>query len=250
MRLEGKRTLVTGAGRGIGAAVARRFSKEGARVAVLDIKGDTADKTVSEIAGAISLHTDICDEAAVQAAFARVQKEFGGLDILVHCAAILETKDILDVSTESWRETVDTNLTGTFFCMREAAKLMLGSKAEKPNMVIFASSSGLKANQNYSAYGASKAGVAQLVRCGAVDLSSKGIRVNAIAPGPIQTPMRPDPTPESTKMIQKVVPLGRLGQPDEVANAVLFLASDEASYITGEIFFVDGGITPAGAMNR
>jgi NAD(P)-dependent dehydrogenase (short-subunit alcohol dehydrogenase family) len=246
MRLQGRRALVTGAGQGIGAAVARRFAAEGAKVAVVDVEATNADKVANAIPGAIAIAGDVSSHESVTAMFDRVDQAFGGLDILVHCAAILKTGDLLATTLDSWDRMVAVNLTGTFLCMSEAARRMEGSEA--PNMVIFASSSGDKANRNYAAYGATKAGVTQLIRCSAMDLSSRGIRVNGIAPGPIATPMRPPSTPESEAAIRKVVPLGRLGEPDEVANAVLFLASNEASYVTGEIIYVDGGITPAGVI--
>jgi len=239
--------LVTGAARGIGLATARRFLADGWRVALLDIDSDTLDRTHAALPAGetIAICADVADAAGVAAAVARVAKEFGRLDALVNNAGIAIFKPILDVTYEDWSRVLAVNLTGPFLCVQAAAPLMRDSGGGA--IVNITSISGLRASTLRAAYGTSKAGLAHLTQQQAIELASLGIRVNAVAPGPVDTAMaKAVHTPEIRAAYHDAIPLNRYGLEQELAEAIFFLCSDRASYITGQTIAVDGGFDATG----
>ena len=274
MRLEGRVALVTGGGSGIGRAIALRFAEEGARVVVNDIHKDTAERTAGEIGSAArAIAADVADSAQVRAMFAEVERAFGGLDVLVNNAGIgevdssgreafaakAETRiaemlagkvethwDVTEsLSDEAWARMLAVHLNGTFYCTREALKLM--SRANRGAIVNISSVAGLMGIEVAPHYGAAKAGILGFTRSVAREVATRGIRVNAICPGPVET--------EMAKLVHSVairsdyqdaIPLGRYGTPQEMANTVGFLCSNDASFINGQFLAVDGGFDAAG----
>ena len=245
MLLDGKTALVTGASRGIGRAIALRLAAEGARVAINyagNVKAAEEVKAAIEAAGgtAILCRADVADSAAVEAMVADVAKEFGAIDILVNNAGITRDTLLMRMKDEDFAKVLDTNLKGVFYCTKAVAKLMM--KKRSGRIVNMASVVGLVGNAGQTNYAAAKAGVIGFSKSAAKELASRGITVNAVAPGFIGTDMTAD-LPESVKeKALSDIPLGRAGQPEDVANAVLFLASEQASYITGQVVHVDGGM--------
>ena len=245
MLLDGKTALVTGASRGIGRAIALRLAAEGARVAINyagNVKAAEEVKAAIEAAGgtAILCRADVADSAAVEAMVADVAKEFGAIDILVNNAGITRDTLLMRMKDEDFAKVLDTNLKGVFYCTKAVSKLMM--KKRSGRIINMASVVGLVGNAGQTNYAAAKAGVIGFSKSAAKELASRGITVNAVAPGFIGTDMTAD-LPESVKeKALSDIPLDRAGQPEDVANAVLFLASDQASYITGQVVHVDGGM--------
>ena len=245
MLLDGKTALVTGASRGIGRAIALCLAAEGARVAINyagNVKAAEEVKTSIEAAGgtAILCQADIADSAAVEAMIADVVKEFGAIDILVNNAGITRDTLLMRMKDEDFAKVLDTNLKGVFYCTKAVAKLMM--KKRLGRIINMASVVGLVGNAGQTNYAAAKAGVIGFSKSAAKELASRGITVNVVAPGFIGTDMTAG-LPESVKeKMLTDIPLGRMGEPEDVANAVLFLASDQASYITGQVVNVDGGM--------
>jgi NAD(P)-dependent dehydrogenase (short-subunit alcohol dehydrogenase family) len=243
-----KVALVTGAARGIGLAVAKRFLAEGWRVALLDIEGALLHGAAGALADpdhTLALHCDVSDAAAVATAVEAVQRRFGRLDALVNNAGVAVFAPLLETSDQDWNRILAVNLTGPFLCTKAAAPLMRehGGGA----IVNITSISAVRASTLRSAYGTSKAGLAHLTKQLAVELASLGIRVNAVAPGPVETAMaKAVHTPEIRADYHDAIPLNRYGLEEELAEAVFFLCSDRASYITGQILAVDGGFDAAG----
>ena len=245
MLLDGKTALVTGASRGIGRAVALCLAAEGARVAINyagNVKAAEEVKASVEAAGgtAILCQADVADSAAVEAMIADVVKEFGAIDILVNNAGITRDTLLMRMKDEDFAKVLDTNLKGVFYCTKAVSKLMM--KKRSGRIVNMASVVGLVGNAGQTNYAAAKAGVIGFSKSAAKELASRGITVNVVAPGFIGTDMTAG-LPESVKeKMLTDIPLGRMGEPEDVANAVLFLASDQASYITGQVVNVDGGM--------
>jgi NAD(P)-dependent dehydrogenase (short-subunit alcohol dehydrogenase family) len=243
-----KVALVTGAARGIGLAVAKRFLAEGWRVALLDIEGGLLRKSVEALAApdhTLSLHCDVSDARAVAGAFTEVERKFGRLDALVNNAGVAVFAPLLETSEADWSRVLEVNLTGPFLCAKAAVPLMRehGGGA----IVNITSISAVRASTLRSAYGTSKAGLAHLTKQLAVELAALGIRVNGIAPGPVDTAMaKYVHTPEIRADYHDAIPLNRYGLEEELAEAVFFLCSDRSSYITGQILAVDGGFDAAG----
>jgi NAD(P)-dependent dehydrogenase (short-subunit alcohol dehydrogenase family) len=243
-----KVALVTGAARGIGLATAKRFLAEGFRVALLDIEGELLKGAVAAIAdpdNTLALHCDVSDAKGVATAIDTINKRFGRLDALINNAGIAVFAPIMETSDADWRRIMEVNLTGPFLCTKAAAPLMRehGGGA----IVNITSISAVRASTLRSAYGASKAGLAHLTKQLAVELASLGIRVNAVAPGPVETAMaKAVHTPEIRADYHDAIPLNRYGLEEELAEAIFFLCSDRSSYITGQVLAVDGGFDAAG----
>ena len=243
-----KVALVTGAARGIGLATAKRFLAEGWRVALLDIERDPLNGAVAGLARpdtTLALHCDVSNAAGVAAAMEAVQKRFGRLDALVNNAGIAVFAPLLETSDADWSRILEVNLTGPFLCTKAAAPLLRehGGGA----IVNITSISGLRASTLRSAYGTSKAGLAHLTKQLAVELASLGIRVNAVAPGPVDTAMaKAVHSAEIRADYHDAIPLNRYGLEEELAEAIFFLCSERAGYITGQVLAVDGGFDAAG----
>jgi NAD(P)-dependent dehydrogenase (short-subunit alcohol dehydrogenase family) len=240
--LKGKVALVTGGASGIGAATADRFAAEGAEVVVADIRGV---KEGALSGGVLRLKCDVGREGEVGALMEATLKAFGRLDILVNNASIALAKRVTETTEAEWDTLMGVNLKGVFLCSRAAIPLMRrhGGGA----IVNVASELGVMGGSDVAAYCASKGGVVQLTRAMAVDHAAEGIRVNCVCPGPVETPLLEDfirsaaDPEEERRAIEESTLLKRLGRVEEIANAILFMASDEASYMTGSIVLVDGG---------
>jgi 3-oxoacyl-[acyl-carrier protein] reductase len=244
LSLEGRVALVTGAGRGIGAATARLFARAGAHVALVDRDGAGVTRTAEEIglAGgeALPFPNDITDAFQMERVVDRVAEEWGRLDVLVNNAGIVRDAALEDVTDEDWAETLDVNLRGAMVCARAAVPHML---ARGCGRILSATSLvGRTGNYGQTAYTASKAGIIGMTRVWARELGPKGITANAVAPGFIDTDMVRSIPPKVVTQILARTPAGRMGRPEEVANVYLFLASDLASFINGAVVGVDGGL--------
>ena len=273
MKLEGRVALITGAGSGIGRAIALLFAAEGARVIVNDVNAESAQKTVSEMAAAKekarAIRADVSDSAQVRAMFSELASHFGTLDVLVNNAGISEAgpsrRDEInrkgeaqlaermtggDVQThwditqniadEEWLTVLGVHLNGTFFCTREALKLM--SKKNRGSIINMSSVAALRGIPIAPHYGAAKGGILSLTRSLALEVSSRNIRVNAICPGWIDTPMTQDFSPMMKMALASQIPLSRFGRPEDVAATAVFLASDDSSYFTGQWLSPNGGL--------
>ena len=246
-RLAGKRALVTGAGSGIGRAIAERFVREGARVALVDLRNDTLRESCVEIGGeTLALVADVSSEDAIASAVTAAASAWGGLDVLIANAGISHSHDArvdqLDASV--WRATLAVNLDGIFYTCKHGIQALLASGGG--SVVCTASPTGMFGlSPGYNAYSASKGGVLGLARVMASAYASDGVRVNALMPGFTRTGVTAGAFAD-TATVERItagIPLGRAAEPDEIAAAALFLASDEASYVTGAILAVDGGQT-------
>lgn len=246
MRLAGKVALVTGAGSGIGRAIAERFGAEGARVIVNDLYRERADETAERIVAAggqaVGIQADVTQAAAVEALVARGLAAFGHIDVLVNNAGASQGDDILTIDESTWDWNLDVVLKSAFLCSKAVLPQMIERRSGA--IVNISSVNGL-AGLGEEAYSAAKAGMNLLTKNMAVKYGRFGIRVNAVCPGTIRTPIwgpRLQQDPAIFDRLAKWYPLGRVGEPEDVANAALFLASDEASWITGALLVVDGGL--------
>jgi 3-oxoacyl-[acyl-carrier protein] reductase len=238
-RLSGKMALITGAGSGIGRAIAQRYAEEGARVAIADINPAAAQETLDSLSNeGMMIQMDVVSKASVVDGVEKVISQFGQLDILVNNAGYLTFSTFEDFSEELWDRIVDINLKGTFLCIQAVVPHM---KAKGPGVIINLSSLAAKTGGLASGppYAASKAGVSALTLGLAREMAPHGIRSVGISPGIIDTPMTSSPVHDRVK---SEIPLGDVGQPEDIANCALFLASDEARHITGEIIDVNGGL--------
>lgn len=245
-RLEGKTALVTGASRGIGAAIALRLAGEGARVAVnyagrADAAADVVARIQAAGGEAFALQCDISDAETCTALVTSAAERLGSLDILVNNAGITRDGLLVRMSDEDWNAVIDTNLSGAFYATRAAAKIMM--KARTGSIINIASVVGIMGNAGQVNYSAAKAGLIGMTKSVARELASRGVRANAVAPGFIATDMTEAMPEAAREHVQKMIALGRLGTADDIAATVAFLASDDASYITGQVIAVDGGMT-------
>jgi NAD(P)-dependent dehydrogenase (short-subunit alcohol dehydrogenase family) len=240
--------IVTGGARGIGLAVARWFLARGQRVALLDIEADALQRTVADLAApgsVLGLPCDVSDPAQVQATVDRVAATFGRIDVLVNNAGIAIFKPIGETGYADWRRVLAVNLDGPFLCSQACVPHMLAAGGGA--IVNIASISGLRASTLRVAYGTSKAALIHLTKQQATELGTQGIRVNCVAPGPVDTEMAKQVhSPAIRKDYHDVIPLERYGTPEEIAEAVGFLCSPAASYVNGQLLAVDGGFDAAG----
>jgi 3-oxoacyl-[acyl-carrier protein] reductase len=238
--LDGKVALVTGGSRGIGAAISRELAKAGAKVALNYRAGqEAADEVAGEIRG-LAVRADVSKPEEVQALIERVEGELGDIDALVNNAGVTRDTLIARMTDDDWQTVIDTNLRGTFNTSRAVSRKMLRRRAG--SIVNLSSVVGVHGNPGQANYAASKAGIIGLTKALARELGSRGVRVNAIAPGYISTELTDVLNDEQRGLILQNTPLGRLGEPEDVARAVRFLCSDEAAFITGEVLLVDGGL--------
>jgi meso-butanediol dehydrogenase/(S,S)-butanediol dehydrogenase/diacetyl reductase len=247
--LKNRRVLITGGARGIGAATAARFLKEGARVVVLDCDGDALQSIGKEMDGLTgTIKADVSNVEAVSRAFIELDGLVQGLDVLINNAGISIRHSFPEITPDEWLNVLNVNLNGVFYVAQQASRRML--EGEGGVILNMGSTNGLAGYPYYTAYNASKAGVIELTRSMALELAPK-IRVNAVCPGYILTPMQEaEYTPEMLRECKSKVPLRRLGQPEEVASLFAFLASDEAQFITGQAFVIDGGEIAGGLASQ
>ena len=243
MRLKDKVAIVTGAGRGIGRGIALKLAQEGAKVVVADVVEQNGQKVVDEIkqngGEAVFVPTDISQKPQVEAMFARASSAFGPVDILVNNAGINRDSMLHKMTDEDWAKVIAVNLTGTFYCLRHAAQLM---RERGYGRIVNVASMSWLGNFGQTNYAAAKAGVVGMTRTAARELAKKGVTVNAVNPGFIDTEMtRGVPEKAWNAMIDKIW-MGRVGDPLDVGKVVAFLASDEAAYVTGQIIDVSGGM--------
>lgn len=244
-RLAGRTSVVTGAGRGFGAVVAELFAAEGARVVVSDVDGASADATASRIAAAggeaFGLRADVTSAADAERLMEATVERFAALDVLVNNAGIASAGSVCEVAPEEWDRVMAINVKGVYLCSRYAVPHM--AAAGGGSIVCIASASGVIGQRGQVAYNVSKHAVVGLVRCMALDHAADGIRVNAVCPGTMRTPMLDALSAGQLAALEAMHPLGRIGDPAEVAQAALHLAADESSFTTGAAFLVDGGLT-------
>jgi len=251
MKLKDKVAIITGAAKGIGKAIAIEFMKEGAKVVVADIDFEGAQKTVEELkkmgGEAIAVKVNVADPVDVRSMVEKTVEKFGRVDVLINNAGIAIQKPALDMTLDEWRKIIDVNLTGVFLCSQAAAKVMV--KQGGGVIINMASMLGFIAIPKRSAYCASKAGVIGLTKELAVEWAKYGIRVVGVAPGWVATRRVVELTKKgivNEKVVKMLTPMSRMAKPEEVARLMVFLASDDASFITGDTILIDGGYVAYG----
>lgn len=245
--------LVTGGASGIGETTAERLAQEGLTVVIGDRNTKGAEKVASRLRDAgFSVHAlelDVSDPASIASVFEQVDARFGRCDVLVNNAGIGRGGLFLDFRLQDWQASLSVNLTGPFLCAQHAARLM--SRHTYGRIVNIASIAGIKASVGRTAYGSAKAGLIALTRQMAIELAKLGITANAIAPGPVDTPLTQAAHSDKTREVyHRQIPMARYGTKEEIADAVVFLASPKSSYVTGQVLAVDGGFVAAGLLER
>ncbi len=244
MDVKGRVGIITGGARGIGEAIAEGFAKNGVNLAIADINIEAARETAARLTTlgvkAIGIKLDVSSAETVIKAFEDIRKEFNRIDILINNAGITKDRVLLRMKEEDWDAVVDTNLKGVFLCSREAIKDM--SKQRYGRIVSITSVAAFMGNPGQANYSASKAGVVGFTKTIAKEYASRGITVNAVAPGFIQTAMTDVLSDSVKEEMKRLIPLGRFGTVEDVANAVIFLASPDSGYITGQVIHVNGGM--------
>jgi 3-oxoacyl-[acyl-carrier protein] reductase len=247
MELKDRVALVTGGARGIGKAIAMRFAAAAADIIVADVNIEEAETTAKEIEAtgrrALALAMDVTDYANVEEALNKILDKFAKVDILVNNAGITKDNLLLRMSQQEWDAVLNVNLKGTFNCIKAVSRPMI--KQRYGRIINIASIIGIIGNPGQANYSASKAGIIALTKTAAKELSSRNINVNAVAPGFIQTEMTAKLPEDLKEKMKQAIPLNRFGSPEDIANVCLFLASDDASYITGQTIVVDGGMVMA-----
>ncbi len=242
--LQGKVAIVTGASRGIGRAIALRLAAEGARVAVTATTPAGAQKTAEEISAqggeALPLAVNVADADSVTEMVQQVLDHFGGIDILVNNAGITRDNLLLRMTSEEWRQVIEVNLTGVFHCIKAVTKTMM--KQRQGKIINISSVVGEIGNAGQANYAAAKAGIIGLTKSVARELAGRNVQVNCVAPGFIQTDMTEKLPEKAREQLQQSIPAGRIGDPEDVAGLVAFLAGNDADYITGQVINVDGGM--------
>jgi 3-oxoacyl-[acyl-carrier protein] reductase len=245
MNLKDRVALITGSGRGIGKAIALRLAREGATIVINDLKKDFTTQAVEEIAAlgvpVLAVPADVSASESVNAMVEAVMAEYGRLDILINNAGIAQDQILMRMTDEQWDRVIAIDLKSVFLCTRAAIKHMM--KAKYGRIVSLASVVGIMGNPGQSNYAAAKAGIIGFTRSMAREVGSRGITVNALAPGFIETDMTAQLSGKQREELAARIPLGYLGTPEDVANACAFLASDDARYISGHVITVDGGMT-------
>jgi len=244
MRLEGKIAVITGGARGIGKEIAKVLAKEGANCVLCDVNAEDLKNATAEIEGlgvqCMGLPLNVCNLKQCEEAMNKIIDKFQKIDILINNAGITRDGLLLRMKEEDWDSVISVNLKGTFNCTKAAIKVMLKQKSGR--IVNVASIIGVIGNAGQANYAASKAGIIGLTKSVAKEVASRNINVNAIAPGFIQTKMTEVLSEEVKEAMRKQIPLKRFGRPEDVGNLVLFLVSDDASYITGQVIKIDGGM--------
>ncbi|MFC1608526.1 3-oxoacyl-[acyl-carrier-protein] reductase [Candidatus Latescibacterota bacterium] len=242
--LAGKTALITGGAQGIGRSIAERLIADGAQVALCDINLDIAKKTAEDLSAAggtaRAFQMNVSDEESVDQAVSSVAESFGGIDILVNNAGITRDMLMIRMKMDDWNAVINVNLTGSFIVSKSVVRLMM--KARSGSIVNIASVVGVMGNAGQVNYAASKAGLIGMTKTMAKEFASRGITVNAVAPGYIQTEMTDHLSDAAKEAFMSAIPLKRPGQADDVASAVAFLAGSDSSYITGQVLCVDGGM--------
>lgn len=244
MKLKGKVAIVTGGARGIGRAICQRLTREGAKVSIFDLAEEMMGKVVQEVEGkgeVLSVKVDVSSLSEVKEAVDKVIDNFARIDILVNNAGITSDKLILRMKEEDWDKVIRVNLKGAFNCIKAVSPFMIRRRWGR--IINISSLIGLRGNEGQANYAASKAGLIALTKSAAREFARRGVTVNAVAPGFIQTAMTENLLKEGRlETLLSQIPLRRVGKPEEVASLVVYLASDEASYITGEVIRIDGGL--------
>lgn len=247
MRLDGKRTLIVGGGGGLGRAMVARLSSAGASVAIADIDLDAARAAVSSIKAGLAIQVDVRSRSSVRDAFTTTREGLGGVDVLIYAVGVARHGHFTEVLDEDWSHVIAVNLTGAYYCFQEAAFEMVGRR--NGSIIAIASVAAERHGSGTSVYSASKAGLRGLVRGIAVDLAADGVRANVIDPGPVSTDfVKAAHSPSFRKAYERSISMKRYAEPSEIAGAVVFLASDDASYATGSTITVDGGFSHAGVI--